>query len=104
MVPKLTPAQKEATRQWVARLDASRARLVDEVEADLEPYRHLTAEQEARLRVGVVQAAWKMLQDQPDRQAILDYRDPPAPDFERVWRRLVAQGNALREQRAAQAR
>ena len=46
----LTDEQRERTRRWVAVLDAQRATLRDEVEADLEQYRHLSAEQAARQR------------------------------------------------------
>jgi hypothetical protein len=96
-VPKLTEAQKAQARRWVDLLDKQRSTLRDEVEADLEPYRNLTPEQESRLRIGVVRGAWRLLQERPDKQEILDHRDPPAPDFEKIWRRLVEEGRALRE-------
>jgi len=104
MPRKLTDEERERTRRWVAQLDRDRARLVDEVEADLEQYRAMTPEQLSRARVGVVRAGWKILQSRADRQKVLDHRDPPAPDFERIWKRLVDQGRAQRSARGDQAR
>lgn len=99
-MPHLTDEERQRTRRWVAQLDADRATLADEVEADVAQYRDMTPEQANRLRIGVVEGSWAMLQSQPDKQKVLDYRDPPAPDFERVWQRLVEQGRALRSTHA----
>jgi hypothetical protein len=37
-------------------------------------------------------------------QKALDHRDPPAADFERFWRRLMEQWNAMRSAGDDQAR
>jgi hypothetical protein len=102
--PRLTRDEKERTRRWVARLDAARASLRDEVEADLEQYRKMTRDEADSLRVGVVRGSWRLLQESPNRQALLDYRDPPAPDFDRIWSRLVAEGRQQRNKNVDPAR
>ncbi len=80
-------------------LDNQRATLRDEVEADVAQYRELTEEQARRLRSALVESGWRRLQQRPDKRALLELHDPPAPDFEGIWARLVEQGRALRANR-----
>jgi hypothetical protein len=77
----------EAQRRALARMIAPKTRR-EEVEADLEHERDLTPEQKDVRIQHVLRLAWETLRTRHDRDRVIE-PEPPAPDFEAIWRRLV---------------
>jgi len=85
----------ERTRRYVARLDAARARSrAEQLEDDVAAYRGLTPAERAHTVESVCRSAWQILKSRPDFKRALEVRDPPAPDFDQVWRGLMARRRA----------
>lgn len=95
-IPASSPADREKWRRYVSRLDAARASLVDEVEADVAQYRGLTMEQRGRIVADLADMAWRIIQTRPDREKVLAWRDPMPADFDGIWKKLVAKHKAAR--------
>lgn len=83
----MTPEERERTRRYIERLARRYRSLRDEVEEDVASTRGLSFEQRAKILEDVTRTAF--LQRQWSGQPI--QRDPPAPDFERIWKRLHRQ-------------
>jgi hypothetical protein len=92
------PTDREKWSRYVARLDAARERLVDEVEADVEQYRGLGMQQRGRLVADLADTAWRILQTRPDRDKVLAWQDPMPADFHGIWKRLVARHKASKHE------
>jgi hypothetical protein len=71
-------------------LDARYATLAQEVEDDVADYRHLTPEENDAVVLAAGRAALEILRSRPDFEAAMAEVDPPAPDFEALWKRLMA--------------
>ncbi len=64
--PSSKPSDREQWRRYIARLDAERGRLVDEVEADVAPYCGLSSmERRGQLVADLADTAWKTIQARP---------------------------------------
>lgn len=85
----MTPDQRERTRQYVARLDAQRATLVDELADEVAQVRGLSMVERGEWVASVCRSAWAILRSRPDGAEIARHRDPPASDYEEIWRRLA---------------
>lgn len=85
----------ERTRNYVARLDAlNRRPLAEQLEDEVSAYRALSPKQVGITVAAVCETAWEILRNRPDFQRALSYRDPPAPDFEALWQKLVRRRRA----------
>ena len=84
----MSPEERERTRRYIERLDSQRARLRDEVEADVADYRGLSLQQRGDLIVRLCAGARAILESRPDRDKVLSYQDPPAPDFAEKWKAM----------------
>ncbi len=87
-MPTRSPQQQAALQRILDRA-ATRTRR-EEIEEDLEFERGLSPEQKDRRLQSVVRAAHEILAVRPDRRRVLDHVDPPAADFDAIWKRLVA--------------
>ncbi len=85
----MTDTERESVRRYVARLDAKRSTLEAEIEDTVALGRDLTDAEHDRDSQAVVRSGWETLESRPDFERMIRWRDPPAPDFERIWRRLV---------------
>lgn len=80
----------ERTKKYVERLDElNRRPLAERLEDDVSAYRGRTPKQVAATVAAVCETAWEILRSRPDFDRALAYRDPPAADFEALWRQLV---------------
>ncbi len=94
----MTAEEKERVRRYVERLNARYRTLKAQVDEDLEPYRNLTPEQTSRIAASVVATSALVLRGMPpDQRRRIMEPDPPAPDFDRIWKRLVARYRTLPE-------
>ena len=92
----------ERTRRYAARLDALNARpLREQVEDDVAAYRGLSPEERAKTVERVLRAAWQILRSRPDFERAVRLRDPPAPDFDRIWSALLQKRQEQRGGRGA---
>jgi hypothetical protein len=78
------------TRRYLARLDASRRTLAHEVEDDVAPVRALTMQERGEWIASACRSTWDILRSRPDAQRVIDFVDPPAPDFAPKWAALMA--------------
>jgi len=90
----MTADEHERTRQYIARLDQSRATLAEEVEPDAAPVRHLSLEQRGDLVARLCASAWAILRSREDFPGIVAQRELPAPDYLDKWRTLSARLHA----------
>jgi hypothetical protein len=85
------PAGGDArTRRYVARLDARRRTLADEVEDDVAPVRGLSLRERGEWVASACRSAWDILRGRTDAQRVIDHVDPLAPDFAAKWAALMA--------------
>ena len=85
----MTDAERERVRRYVARLDAQRQTLETAIESTVALARGLTAAEHDRDSQAVVRSGWETLEARPDFERMIHWSEPQAPDFQRVWRRLV---------------
>lgn len=77
------------TQQYVARLDALRARSrAEQIEDDVAAYRQMTDAQRPAAISAALALAWSILSARPDKEAVLAQVAPPAPDYASIMRRL----------------
>jgi hypothetical protein len=79
------------TRRYVARLDARRRTLLDEVEDDVAPVRGLTLSERGEWIASACRSTWDILRARRDAKRVIDQVDPPAPDFAAKWAVMMAQ-------------
>ena len=78
------------TRRFVARLDARRRTLAEEVEDDVAPVRGLSLDERGQWIASVCRSAWSILRARADAQCVIDSVDSPAPDLASTWTALMA--------------
>jgi hypothetical protein len=88
-------------RRYVARLDRQRATLASELEDEIAPVRDLTLAERGEWIVSVCRSAWAILRSRSDLAEVVGRSDPPAPDFDEIWRRLRQRHQSARGQRAS---
>jgi hypothetical protein len=88
----MTEAEQERVRRYVARLDEKRRTLESAIEETVVLARGMTPEEHDRDSQSVIEGAWGMLLARPDFEEVLHFVEPPAPDFQRIWKRLVEEG------------
>jgi len=77
------------TQQYVARLDALRARpRAEQLEDDVAAYRDMTDAQRPAAIAAALSLAWSIICARADKEAVLAQVDPPAPDYESIMHRL----------------
>jgi hypothetical protein len=81
----------DRVRRYVARLDARRRTLAEEVEDDVAPVRGLSLDVRGDWIASVCRSAWSILRARPDAHRLIDSVDPPAPDLASTWTALMAQ-------------
>jgi len=64
--------------------------------SDTERYRAMTPDERLRVFVDVQEVARRAVEARPDRDQILNYREPMSPEAERVWLELVREGRLAR--------
>jgi hypothetical protein len=74
--------------RYLAQLDRQRETLAAELEDEIAPLRHLSMAERGRWIASVCRSAWAILRARPDMRAAIDRDEPPAVDFELLWRRL----------------
>jgi hypothetical protein len=75
-------------RQYIAQVDRQRETLAAELEEEIAPLRHLSMAERGRWIASVCRSAWAILRARPDTRAAIDHDEPPAVDFEPLWRQL----------------
>jgi hypothetical protein len=88
----MTEAEQERVRRYVARLDEKRRTLEGEIEETVALARGMTPEEHDRDSQAVVEGALGVLLARPDLEKVIHFVEPPAPDFQRIWKRLVEEG------------
>lgn len=62
-------------------------------------YRAMTPEERLRVLVQVQEVARRLLENRPDREQILNRREPMSAEAERVWLKLVREARLERDAR-----
>ena len=58
------------------------------IEEDVAEYRNLTAEENDAVVCGLARSAMEILRGRPDFAEAMEEREPPAPDYDAIMRRL----------------
>jgi hypothetical protein len=85
---------RDAIRAYVARLDHERATLASELEEEIAPVRALSIAERGAWVASVCRSAWAVLRSRQDMHEVLAMREAPAPDFEELWKGLMARRKA----------
>lgn len=85
----MTSDDREQVRRYVARLDARRGTLEDELEDTAKLARGRTPQELDRDLQQVVRAGWAILMSREDKDRVLAWRDPLPEHSRLAWRRLV---------------
>jgi hypothetical protein len=97
----MNPEDRERVRRYVDRLDRQRATLAEELEEEIASVRGLTLEERGEWVASVCRSAWAILRSRRDLTEVVGCPDPPAPDFDAIWRGLMARRLAARGPRAS---
>lgn len=78
-----------ARRAFLARLDAQRRTLREEIEPDVAPLRGLSLEQRGRILESVCRDAMAILRARPDFTTAIERSDPRSEESLKTWQALV---------------
>jgi hypothetical protein len=76
-------------QRFVAQRDRARRTLAEELEEELAPIRGMSLEEKGDWVARTCRAAWAILRSRPDGARLVAEREPPAPDYPAIWRRLA---------------